>query len=43
MAMSSIESTEGVYQKLLIWHDQALARGLDPAASVVSWMRLILQ
>jgi len=43
MAASSIEATEGVYQKLLIWHDQAIARGLDPAAAVVTWMRLILQ
>ena len=43
MATSSIESTEGVYQKLLIWHDQAIARGLDPSTSVASWMILILQ
>jgi len=43
MATSSIESTEGIYQKLLIWHDQAISRGLDPSASAAGWMRLILQ
>jgi hypothetical protein len=43
MPTCSIEETEGIYQKLLVWQEQVQEQGLDPTASLASWMRLLLQ